>query len=158
MNGRKVEKFWDKISSTGCKWFNLNAPSTETHVSDPFLVNSLFPYSSFLSHWGNKELDLPLWMVGKWKNFGTKSAQQAANGSIWMPRVLKPLCLFHLIEEPLIPFLCPPTFSNPIASHPCSGVLDATALSAPNRRLTSLLRGSLTERFWCISKTFDYLT
>ena len=30
---RKAEQFWNKISLTGCKWYSLNAPSTETHVS-----------------------------------------------------------------------------------------------------------------------------
>ena len=117
MNGRKLEKVWYKISSTGCKWFNLNAPSTETPVSDPFLVNSLFSYSAFLSHWGNKmgnkELDLPVWMVGKWKKFGTKSAQQAANVSIEMPQLLKPLCQIHFRCIPFSPIL-PSSFTGVI--------------------------------------------
>ena len=31
--GKKMEIFWDKISSTGCKWSSLNAPRSETPVS-----------------------------------------------------------------------------------------------------------------------------
>ena len=33
MKGKKVEKFGEKISLTGRKWFSLNAPSTETPLS-----------------------------------------------------------------------------------------------------------------------------
>ena len=39
---RKLEKLWNKISSTGCKWSSLNAPSTETPVSHPFWGDSPF--------------------------------------------------------------------------------------------------------------------
>ena len=35
-------KFWNKISSTGCKWSTLNAPSTEIPVSNSLLGGSLF--------------------------------------------------------------------------------------------------------------------
>ena len=45
MKVKKFEIFWDKISSTGCKWSSLNAPSTETPVSHPILCESLFPFS-----------------------------------------------------------------------------------------------------------------
>ena len=33
MKVKKLEIFWNKISSTGSKWSSLNAPSTETPVS-----------------------------------------------------------------------------------------------------------------------------
>ena len=46
MEGRKVANFWDKISLTGFKWSNLNAPSTETLVSHSLLSESLFPIFS----------------------------------------------------------------------------------------------------------------
>ena len=87
MKNKKVEHFWDKISLTGCKWSNLNAPRSETPVSHSLLGDSLFPIFSpccFLSSslWGNKELSLPLWKVKSWKFFGTKWAQQAANGPV----------------------------------------------------------------------------
>ena len=39
---RMVEKLWNKISWIGCKWSNSNAPSTEIHVSHPFVGESLF--------------------------------------------------------------------------------------------------------------------
>ena len=98
---KKVEKFRDKICVTGCKWSNLNAQSTETPLSYSLLEESLFPIFSpccFLpsSLWGNKELDLPVWKVERWKIFRTKSALQAANGPTWMTQVQKPLCLYHL--------------------------------------------------------------
>ena len=65
MKGKKVEHFFDKISSTGCKWSSLNAPSTATPVSHPLLEESKFPFFSPYSFpssslWGNKELDLPV--------------------------------------------------------------------------------------------------
>ena len=62
---RRVVYFWDKISSTGCKWSNLNAQSTETPVSHSILRESLFPNFTpccFLSSslWGNKKWELPV--------------------------------------------------------------------------------------------------
>ena len=39
---RKLEKIWNKISLTGCKWSSLNIQGTETPVSHPFLGESLF--------------------------------------------------------------------------------------------------------------------
>ena len=41
---RKVENFWDKISLTGCQWSNLNAPGSETPVSQSLLEESIFPF------------------------------------------------------------------------------------------------------------------
>ena len=49
-----MENFLIKIRLTGCKWPNLNAPSTETPVSHPLLGESLFSYIQPLSCWGNK--------------------------------------------------------------------------------------------------------
>ena len=43
---RKVEQFWNKISSTGCKWSTLNAPITETPVSHSLMSEFLFPIIS----------------------------------------------------------------------------------------------------------------
>ena len=43
---RKMEKLWDKISSTGYMWSILNAPSTETPVSHSLLGDSLFQFSA----------------------------------------------------------------------------------------------------------------
>ena len=43
---RKVEHFWNKISSTGSKWSNSNAPGSETPVSHSLLEESLFPFQS----------------------------------------------------------------------------------------------------------------
>ena len=40
----------------------------------------------------------------KWKFFVTKSAQQAANGSVWMPQALKPPCLIHFWVNPFFSF------------------------------------------------------
>ena len=46
-----MEIFCDKISLTGCKWPNLNAPGSGTSVSHSLLKSSLFPFSAlpFLS-------------------------------------------------------------------------------------------------------------
>ena len=76
---RKVEKFWSKMSLTTWKWSNLNALSTGTPVSHPFLGESLFPISSpccFPSYslWGNKKWFIIGGWVKKRKYFGTKSA------------------------------------------------------------------------------------
>ena len=65
MKDKKLKIFRDKISLTGSKRSNLNAPCTETPVSHSLMGDSLFPNFSpcyFLpsSLWGNKELDLPL--------------------------------------------------------------------------------------------------
>ena len=57
-----------------------------------FLGESLF---LMFSLWANKELALPSIKVQSWKNFRTKSAQQAANGPVWMPQALKLLCHIH---------------------------------------------------------------
>ena len=55
-----------------------------------------FPICILLSSlWGNKRLDLPVWMVEEWKIFRTKSDLQAANGPLWMPQVQETLCLIH---------------------------------------------------------------
>ena len=43
--------------------------------------------------WGNKELDLLAWMVTRWTLFGTKSAEHAANGPVWMPQAQDLLCV-----------------------------------------------------------------
>ena len=112
MKGQKVESFWNKISSTGWKWSDLNAPGTGSLVSHSLLNESLFPifcpccFLSFLL-WGNTELDLPVWKAKRWKVFGTKSAQQAGNGPIWMPQVLEALCLIHFWMNPFSPFSAP---------------------------------------------------
>ena len=42
--------------------------------------------------------------VKRWKCFRTKSADQVANGPVWMPQVLKPLCLIHFSRVPLSHF------------------------------------------------------
>ena len=42
---KKVEKFRDKISSTGFKWSSLNVAWSETPVSHSLLGDSLFPFS-----------------------------------------------------------------------------------------------------------------
>ena len=52
---RKLEVFWNQISSTGCKWSSLDAPGTDSPVSHPFLGESLFLISSL---WGNKKREL----------------------------------------------------------------------------------------------------
>ena len=49
MKIKKMEIFWNKISSTVCKWSSLNAPGTETPVSQPLLSESLFSYPAPLS-------------------------------------------------------------------------------------------------------------
>ena len=49
MKGKKVKKFWDKISLTVCKWSSLNAQGTETPVSHSLMSESLFSYSAFPS-------------------------------------------------------------------------------------------------------------
>ena len=112
MKDKKVEIFWNKISSTGIKCSNLIAPSTETTVSHSLLGDSLFPLfcpCSFLSSplWGNKKLDLPEWMLKRLTFFRTKSAQQALNVPIWLPHVQKPLCLNHFWVIPFSPFSAP---------------------------------------------------
>ena len=50
-------KFGWQNQLTGFKWSSLNAPCTETHLSHPFLGESL---SLISTHWGNKELDFPV--------------------------------------------------------------------------------------------------
>ena len=77
MKGRKFETFWDKISLTGYKWSNSNAPGSETPVSHPLLGDSLFPIfspCSFLSSslGGNKKWEPPVWGVKRWKKSGGK--------------------------------------------------------------------------------------
>ena len=59
MKDKKLENFRNKISLTGSKWSNLNAPMSETPVSHSLLSDSLFPILPF-SLWGNKELDLTI--------------------------------------------------------------------------------------------------
>ena len=105
MKARKMEIVWNKISSTGCKWFSWNAPGSGTPVPHSLLGDSLFPIFSlsfFLSSslWDNKKRELPVWRPGRWNFFGTKSVLQAANGPVWMSQVLKPLCLITQLFWP----------------------------------------------------------
>ena len=63
-------------------------------------MNSLF---SLLALWGIKNWP----RVSKWKSckiYGTKLPSQAANGSVWMPQVQKPLCPIHFCVKPFSPF------------------------------------------------------
>ena len=46
----------------------------------------------------------PVWSSGRWKFYGTKSAQQAGNAPISMPQALKPLCLIHFWVNPFFSF------------------------------------------------------
>ena len=101
MKGRKAEKFWDKISSTGFKWSNLNAPSTETPVSHSLLSDSLFPIfssCSFLpsSLCSNKKRELPVRKVGRWKNVGTKQLNRLEMVQFECPKYRNPCVLFIL--------------------------------------------------------------
>ena len=43
---KKVENWWNKISLTGCKSYNLNAPGTETPPSYPLSKKSILPFSA----------------------------------------------------------------------------------------------------------------
>ena len=92
---QKFEKIQDKLCLIGCKWSSLDAPGTESPLSHSGWENSISSFS-----WGNKELALPSMKVKSWKIFRTKLAQQAANGPVWMPRALKPLCLVHIGRIP----------------------------------------------------------
>ena len=120
MKGKKVEILGYKISWTGCKWSNLNAPRSETPVSHSLLGDSLSPIfspCSFLPSflWGNKKLDLPVWKAKRWKFWGTKSAEQAANGPVWIPQGQKPLCLIHFWVIPIFPFPAPDASFLPLS-------------------------------------------
>ena len=42
--------------------------------------------------------------------FGTKSAQQAANGPVWIPQIQKPLCLILFWRNQIFPFFSPCSF------------------------------------------------
>ena len=96
-HGKKVDILWNKISLTGCKWSSLNAPGTETPVSHPVWVNSLFSFlPSFL--WGSKNWHVVFIMgimVKRWTFSGTKSVKQAANGPVWRPPGHTPLGVIH---------------------------------------------------------------
>ena len=54
MKLKKLEIFWNKMGSMGCKWSNLNAPGTETTLNNPlslfsgkwFYLKALFIYAS----------------------------------------------------------------------------------------------------------------
>ena len=54
----------------------------------PFPLFQPLLFSSSLTLWGNKELDLPVWRAKKWKFSEIKLSKQAVNGPIWMPQVL----------------------------------------------------------------------
>ena len=116
-----METFWNKISLTGYKLSNLNVPGNVAPVSHSLLCESLFPIFSpccFLPSYhllGNKKLDLPVWRTGRWKNWGTKSAEQHANGPFLMPQVLKPLCLIHFCVNPFSPISAPAASFLPIS-------------------------------------------
>ena len=43
MLGEKVETFWDKISLTGCKWSNLDAPGSGTPLVSFIFQEFPFP-------------------------------------------------------------------------------------------------------------------
>ena len=45
MKVKKVEIFQNKVGFTGCKWSNLNAPSTETSLSQAHF--EVFPFPIF---------------------------------------------------------------------------------------------------------------
>ena len=78
--------------------------STFGWILSPMFCPCCFLFSSL---WGNKELDLPEWMVKSLKIFGTKSAEQAASGPVWMPQVQKFLCLIHFWVNPFSPLSAP---------------------------------------------------
>ena len=51
----------------------------------------------FSDYWpsGVIRMGSPVWKCKSWKIFRTKVTQQDANGPVWMPQALKPLCLIH---------------------------------------------------------------
>ena len=102
---KTVQFLWVNFSLTDSWLSCLNTQGTKTNVSHPFRVNSLFSYSAFSLSGGNKELDSPAWMVEKWKIFVTTSAWQSRNGSVWMPQVLKSLCLIYFWWFPFAHFM-----------------------------------------------------
>ena len=88
-----MEIFWNKISLTGCKWSNLNTPSTETPVSHPLWGDSPFLIFSC----GEKRIGLPskklrkleiFWntisLTGcKWSNLNAPSIETPVSHSLW---------------------------------------------------------------------------
>ena len=62
MKGKKVETFWNKISLTGCKWSNLNAPMSETPVSHSLLVDSVDSLSPFSAS-ARAEIRVDAWVA-----------------------------------------------------------------------------------------------
>ena len=95
---------WTKLAERAA-----NGPIWMPQVQKPLChIHFLWiPFSHFQPLWGNKELGLPVWYVKCWKIIGTKLAERAANGPIWMPQVQKPLCHIHLWWIPFSHFQPP---------------------------------------------------
>ena len=77
------------------------------------LRSDLRTFFSFFHFWGNKKWEPPVKWRESWKNLVTQLAQQAANGLVWMPRILTPLRLIHFLMIPLISFY--PHWGNQIS-------------------------------------------
>ena len=94
MKVKKLEIFGNKSGLRGCKWSRLKGPGTETPLSHPILKLGELPFPN-IGPSGVIRIGLPLWKWIIWKSFTTKCAQWAANGPVWMPQALKPLCLIQ---------------------------------------------------------------
>ena len=89
MKVKNVEYIWDKISPTGCKLSNLNAPSTETLASHSLLGESLFLI--FLSQYESQK--------------GEKFMEQNQLNRLQMVQFECPKqCLIHFWVNPLFSF------------------------------------------------------
>ena len=98
---RKVEFFWNKISFTGGKWSNLNAPGSETPVSHSLLGESLFPISSpccFSSLPLSRVIrkGSPSIKIRKVEFFWNKISFTGGKWSNSNAQGQKPLCLIHV--------------------------------------------------------------
>ena len=87
--GKKVEHFWNKISLIPC--------------CHSLLGDSLSPIFC-PSLWGNKKWFIMGGWVKRWNIYGTKSAQEAANGPVGMTQGQKPPSCHPLSGQQEFPF------------------------------------------------------
>ena len=112
--GKKVENFLNKISSIGCKWARLDAPRSETPVSQSLLESSLFPFSvpssSFLPQFLSLQYKEMVYYGRLGKKVGTFWSKTTITGCKWAslnaPR--SEISVSHLLlESSLFPFSAP---------------------------------------------------